>query len=44
MIAREAGNRRVQTAAEVLGIGFFYLGMLAFFVYTLRQVLESRPF
>ena len=41
MTARLARDRRVQTAAEALGIGFFYIGMLAFFVYTLRQVLES---
>ena len=41
MVARVARDRRVQTAAEALGIGFFYLGMLAFFVYTLRQALES---
>ena len=41
MTTRLARDRRVQTAAEALGIGFFYIGMLAFFVYTLRQVLES---
>ncbi len=41
MIARQARDRRLQTAAEALGIGFFYLGVVAFFVYTLSQVLES---
>jgi preprotein translocase subunit Sss1 len=41
MIARQARDRRLQTAVEALGIGFFYIGILAFVVYTLRQVLES---
>ena len=41
MIARQAKVRRLQTAAEAVGFGFFYLGMLTFFVYTIRQVLES---
>ncbi len=41
MTARQARDSRVQTAAEALGIGFLYIGILAFFVYTLRQVLES---
>ena len=40
MVARQARDRRWQTAAEALGIGFFYIGILAFFVYTLRQVLD----
>jgi hypothetical protein len=41
MFARQAKDRRWHTAAEALGIGFFYAGMLAFLVYTLRQALES---
>ena len=41
MIARETQDRRFQTAAEALGFGFFYVGMLALVVYTLRQVLDS---
>lgn len=28
-----ANGRRVRTAAEAFGLGFFYFGMLAFFLY-----------
>jgi hypothetical protein len=41
MIARQARIRRIHTAAEALGFGFFYLGMLALFVCILRRILES---
>ena len=41
MIARQAGTRRFQTAAEALGYGFVYLGSLVLFVYILGRVLES---
>lgn len=34
-------TKRIQSASEVLGVGFFYLGMVTFLVYVLLEALES---
>jgi hypothetical protein len=33
--------RRIQTAAQALGLGVFYLGMLTLLIYTIYGALES---
>lgn len=33
--------KRVRTTAEVVGLAFFYLGMLAFFVYAILGLVNS---
>jgi hypothetical protein len=41
MIGRQARVRRVRTAAETLGLGFFYIGMVTFLLYALLELLQS---
>lgn len=39
-----ARARRIQTAAQALGLGFFYVGMLTLLIYTIFGALDSRIF
>jgi hypothetical protein len=38
MIGRQARVRRARTAAEAVGLGFFYIGMVTILLYALLEV------
>ncbi len=35
--------RRVRLSREAVGLGFFYAGMLAFFIYAIATLVSSGP-
>lgn len=41
MSSSPPSTRRIQTASEVLGLGFFYLAMVTFVVYVLFEAMQS---